>query len=56
MSNNKPLKTNTCPEGGRHQFLMGTCFKCGISIRVWNTDKKAKMKIYQAKYEKERRK
>ena len=25
---------NTCPHGGHHIFIMGSCWKCGLSIRV----------------------
>lgn len=27
-------RANTCPEGGQHTFILGTCWKCGLSIRV----------------------
>lgn len=24
---------NDCPEGGKHTFVLGRCFNCGLSIR-----------------------
>lgn len=35
---------NTCPDGGIHTFIMGGCFKCGISIRVHKERVKAHTK------------
>ena len=29
----KPKPMNSCPEGGHHTFILGACWKCGLSIR-----------------------
>lgn len=30
----KPKPINSCPDGGHHTFIMGACWKCGLSIRT----------------------
>jgi hypothetical protein len=46
---------NDCPEGGRHSFIMGACFNCGLSIRVHKERVKEQNRLkWHTEYKKKR--